>query len=181
MIVWLNGAFGVGKTTAAAELCRLLPAAREHNPEVLGWFLQHTVGRLQRGDYQHLASWRRGTVALTRWAARGDSTIVVPMSVLRPDYLDGLLDGLRTHGHDVRHVLLDASSPVLQTRISEDTSDNPRATDWRREHVANYRDVRDEIAARGITIDTSDASPAQVAISVAHAVGLVDATDTSKP
>lgn len=171
MIVWLNGAFGVGKSTAAKELSWLLPgAARIHDPEVLGWVLQRTVARLQRGDFQHLTSWRRGTVLLTRWAARGDASVVVPMSVLRPDYLDDLLGGLRAHGHDVRHVLLDAPEPVLQTRISDDTEE-PRATQWRREHVANYRDVRAEIAERGITIDTSDTRPRQVASAVADALG----------
>ncbi|MEU4715141.1 hypothetical protein AB0F73_15975 [Micromonospora purpureochromogenes] len=33
MIVWLNGAFGAGKTTVAAELCRRLPGARRFDPE----------------------------------------------------------------------------------------------------------------------------------------------------
>lgn len=172
--MWLNGAFGVGKTSTARELSALLPKARVHNPEMLGWALQRTVGRQQRGDFQHLASWRHGTVALTRWAARSDAIVIVPMSVLRPDYLDGLLGELHTHGHDVRHVLLDAALPALQTRITEGDSANPRATQWRREHVANYRDVRDELASRGTTIDTTDAAPKQVATTVADALGVVD-------
>ncbi|MBQ0895813.1 hypothetical protein KBX37_22400 [Micromonospora sp. U56] len=33
MIVWLNGAFGAGKTTVAAELCQRLPGARRFDPE----------------------------------------------------------------------------------------------------------------------------------------------------
>lgn len=64
MIVWLNGAFGVGKTSAAGELRDVLPQGRLHDPERLGWLLQRTVGRWQPGDYQHLSSWRRGTVWL---------------------------------------------------------------------------------------------------------------------
>lgn len=173
MIVWLNGAFGVGKTTAAGEVAKLLPSPRVQNPELLGCVLGQTVGRLQRGDFQHLASWRRGTIALTRWAARGGATVIVPMSVLRPDYLDELLDGVRAHGHDVRHVLLDAPLPVLHARITDADADAPRATQWRREHVANYGDVRAELAARGVTVDTSDSTPRQVAASVTDVLGSV--------
>jgi adenylylsulfate kinase-like enzyme len=33
VIVWLNGAFGMGKTTTAAELLSLLPDARQFDPE----------------------------------------------------------------------------------------------------------------------------------------------------
>lgn len=180
MIVWLNGAFGVGKTSTAKELCKLLPSPRIHNPEVLGSVLQHTIGRLQRGDFQHLTSWRRGTVALTRWATRNNATVIVPMSVLRPDYLDGLLSGLLAHGHDVHHVLLDAPSPVLHARITEGDAEEPRATEWRREHVENYGDVRGELAARGITIDTADLPPQQVAAAVAHSLGFVGTPDLGK-
>ena len=181
MIVWLNGAFGVGKTTTARELSPLLPKARVHDPEVLGWVLQHTVGRLQRGDFQHLASWRRGTALLTRWASRNDATVIVPMSVLRPDYLDGILGDLRAHGHTVHHFLLDATTPALHTRITDGDANDPRATHWRREHVANYQDVRAEIAARGATIDTGDTPPAHVAGSIAYALGFVDAPGIGKP
>lgn len=58
VIVWINGVFGVGKTSTAAELVSLLPQMRVCNPERLGWFLQRTVGLLRPGDFQHLHSWR---------------------------------------------------------------------------------------------------------------------------
>jgi len=177
VIVWLNGAFGVGKTATARQLCDFLPAPRIHDPEVLGCVLQRTIGRLQRGDYQHLTSWRRGTVALTRWATRNNAHVIVPMSVLRPDYLDALLGGLRAHGHDVRHVLLDAPPPVLQARITDDDAEHPNATEWRRQHVENYGDVREELASRGITMDTADVPPATVAASIAHALGFAGTSD----
>ena len=36
MIVWLNGTFGAGKTTAAHELLDLLPGSTLYDPELLG-------------------------------------------------------------------------------------------------------------------------------------------------
>lgn len=169
VIVWLNGAFGVGKTSTAARLSPLLGDARSYDPERLGWLLQHTIGRMQRGDFQHLASWRCGTTLLVRLAARRHRTVIVPMTVLRPDYLDELLGRLRDAGHDVRHVTLDATPPVLRTRIAGDEVD-PAATRWRREHIDVYAEVRHELAARGATVDTSGRSPDQVAAAVADEV-----------
>jgi len=37
MIIWLNGAFGAGKTTAAAELAGTMPSARLFDPEMVGY------------------------------------------------------------------------------------------------------------------------------------------------
>lgn len=162
MIVWLNGAFGVGKTSTATHLATLVPSVRLYDPEPLGLVLQHTVGRLQRGDFQHLRSWRRGAVLLTRRAARGDAIAVVPMTVLRPDYLDELLARLRESGHDVRHVTLDATAPVLHARIAG--ADVPeRTTQWRRRHIDIYHEVKAELADRGEVVDTTGRSAAEVA------------------
>lgn len=171
MICWVNGPFGVGKTSVAAELGRLLLNVRTVDPERLGRGLQRTVGRSQRGDFQHQRLWRRGTVLLVRWAARADATVVVPLSVLRPDYLDELLDGVRASGHQVHHVMLDASQEVLRDRIADDDP-HPEVTRWRSDHVEVFYDVRAELAERGATVDTVNQSPEQVARTVAAVLSL---------
>ena len=74
MIVWVNGAFGVGKTTVAGELVSLLPRARVYDPEPLGWLLQRTLGRLQRGvsaSPSHFASEVSAKSATTVWLSTG--------------------------------------------------------------------------------------------------------------
>ena len=43
MIVWLNGAFGAGKTTAARELMDLLPGSTLCDPELIGVGLRHML------------------------------------------------------------------------------------------------------------------------------------------
>jgi hypothetical protein len=40
VIVWLNGTFGCGKTTTAAELRGLIPSSRVFDPETVGYMLQ---------------------------------------------------------------------------------------------------------------------------------------------
>ena len=91
------------------------------NPERL---LRWTVGAFRPGDYQDHKLWRAGTVRLTSRWARTAGTVVVPMAVLRPDHLDEILGGLRSDGHRVHHVLLDAAPEVLRVG-SQPTATTP--------------------------------------------------------
>ena len=43
MIIWLNGAFGSGKTQTAFELQRRLPNAYVFDPENAGYFIRKNV------------------------------------------------------------------------------------------------------------------------------------------
>ena len=165
MIVWLNGPFGVGKTTVAAELRRRRPAARVYDPERLGWVLNRTVGVFRPGDYQQLRLWRRGTVTGANLRARRVDPLFVPMSVLRRCDAEELLGGLRRRGHEVRHVLLDVSPAVLVGRIeAADQVPDPRV--WRLETVGTYLSARRALRELGDVVDTDDLSPAEVADAV---------------
>jgi IS1 family transposase len=107
VIVWLNGAFGVGKTSTAQELVRLLPDARLVDPERIGFVIRRTFWR--RGDYQDVRLWRRLTNMQVATAAKS-RTAVVPMTVVRADIRDQITKKSRV-------VLLTASRAVLEERI----------------------------------------------------------------
>ena len=169
VIVWLNGPFGVGKSTVAAELSRRLPRARTFDPERLGWVLRRTVGVFQPGDYQHLRIWREGTVRSAGWQARRGCPLIVPMTVLRGGYLEELLEGLRRRGHDVHHVLLHASPEVLVERIENDEVADPRA--WRMDNLGAYLSARRALEGYGHTVQTDDLDPTEVADAVLEAIG----------
>lgn len=83
MIVWLNGAFGAGKTTVASALVAAQPSARHWHPERVGHVLR-LVRRNPTGDFQDLPPWRRWVVRTGRWHARDGRTVVAVQSVLRP-------------------------------------------------------------------------------------------------
>ncbi|WP_432827847.1 AAA family ATPase [Dactylosporangium sp. CA-092794] len=161
MIVWLNGPFGVGKSTLTAELCRRERRARAFDPERIGWVLKRTIGLTRPGDYQDLPAWRAATVAAASWQARGADPLIVPMTILRRRYLEEILGRLRERGHDVRHVLLDVSAAALVERIEAD--DHPGPQDWRMDHLGAYLTVRRELRALGEVIDTDDLDAAEVA------------------
>lgn len=120
MVIWLNGAFGVGKTSVARELLPLLPSARLVDPERLGYVMRRTFWRGR--DYQDVASWRRLTRRQVERAGRR-GIAVVPMTVVDARVLDEVVGGL----HGVRVLLLAARRDVLEARIV--ASDEAR--DWR--------------------------------------------------
>ena len=62
MIIWINGAFGAGKTTLAEELSRRLSEAVLFDPEYVGYLLRHWVP-VPTGDFQDLPSWRELVIA----------------------------------------------------------------------------------------------------------------------
>jgi hypothetical protein len=53
VIVWLNGAFGCGKTTTAAELRSLIPSGRLFDPETVGYMLRPNLADHPVSDFQH--------------------------------------------------------------------------------------------------------------------------------
>lgn len=88
MILWLNGAFGAGKTTVAEALCRCLPNAFLYDPENIGQFLRQNLPRplCSKEDFQDDPLWRQfNAVMLARLAAHS-GWVVVPMTVTNPQY-----------------------------------------------------------------------------------------------
>lgn len=58
MIIWLNGTFGCGKTSTAAELHPLVPSSRVFDPETVGYMLQPNLADHPISDFQHWPPWR---------------------------------------------------------------------------------------------------------------------------
>ena len=101
MIVWINGAFGAGKTTTARLLTESLPDARLFDPEFLGSMLTAFVTP-PTGDFQDLPLWRHLVVQTVTGLDRHHPGIwIVPMSLLVPAYRAEILGGIRAAGVDV--------------------------------------------------------------------------------
>lgn len=88
MILWLNGAFGVGKTTVAEKLCRCLPGAFLYDPENAGQFLRQNLPEplCLWEDFQDDPLWRQFNAALLERLAAHGGWVVVPMTVTNPQY-----------------------------------------------------------------------------------------------
>lgn len=119
MLIWLNGAFGAGKTQTAHELDRRLPDGHVADPELLGFALHRMLPTAQRRDFQDLAQWRSGVVETLAQAERAHrGPVLVPMTLVEDDYFDEIMDGLTSRAVAVRHYALLAEPSTLRNRLS---------------------------------------------------------------
>ncbi|MBB3019527.1 hypothetical protein FHR70_002592 [Microvirga lupini] len=149
MIVWLNGPFGAGKTTLAERLRERNPDLLLFDPEEIGFLVRKLIPAAESGDYQDLPVWRGLTAtALAEIRKHYSQDIIVPMTLVRPDYLDELIGGLIRRGEDVLHVFLTIDERVLRDRIerqtmSPDRRRNEQIRDWRLAQVDRCLSARD--------------------------------------
>jgi hypothetical protein len=98
LIVWLNGAFGGGKTTTANELTALLPGARHFDPEWVGYMLRANLADLEFTDFQQLPPWRvLVPETMAQVAALTGQHLIAVQTVLVEDYWRELRSGLDRH------------------------------------------------------------------------------------
>lgn len=119
LILLLNGAFGIGKSTVARALVPRLPRAVLFNPERIGIVLQRLLRLVGRpvDDYQDLRLWRRLTVAGLRVTRMLYRNVVVPMAFSDAAYLEEVRAGIRRFEPDVHHVCLVAPIEVVYERL----------------------------------------------------------------
>lgn len=165
-ILWLNGTFGVGKTTTGrllADRARL----RFADPESVGSLLREHISDHEVSDFQEWPSWRRLVPPLLdELAAFTRQDAVAVQTVLVEDYWRELRAGLESLGHDVFHVVLDADEGVILARIDGDRVES-QAARWRRQHLSRYVEARGWLtSAADLRVDTSNLDPDEVAARV---------------
>ncbi|XAS75616.1 hypothetical protein V3G39_13285 [Dermatophilaceae bacterium Sec6.4] len=108
MIVWLNGTFGVGKTTVATLLTAKDSRLRMFDPEWVGYMVANNLTDHEVTDFQQLAPWRALTplVADELMQFTGQHPVAV-QSVLTLSYWHEISSGIRALGHGILHVLPD--------------------------------------------------------------------------
>ncbi len=170
MILFINGPFGIGKTTVAEVLVQKIPHSMLYDPEVIGAALRRILVPF-RGveDFQDYALWRTLVVGGAR-LSRGVSglTLVIPMTVYRRNVFDPIVAGLRRADPNLWCFRLTAPREVLVERISSDAEDGV-ACAWRTSHVgACLKALRDP--AFGTEIRTEDRTPPEVAEQILKAL-----------
>lgn len=119
MIVWLNGAFGAGKTTVAFELHRRLPGSFVYDPEEVGFFLRKNMPETcHTADFQDMPLWRSFNYQILKeFHERYDGPIIVPMTLVNPVYFEEIVGRLEDGGVPVVHIILYASRETILQRL----------------------------------------------------------------
>ena len=143
MVVFINGSFGVGKTTVARLLRGRVAGSAVYDPELFGILLMRLAkwarfGRPPADDFQDFGVWRRSAIAgvrLSRALSRGP--VIVPMTFSRREYFDEVVAGVRRFDPEVRVFCLKASLPTVKKRLAgrETDTEGPGA-DWLARRIA---------------------------------------------
>ncbi|MFF3959036.1 NUDIX domain-containing protein [Streptomyces sp. NPDC001890] len=186
MIVWINGAFGVGKTSAARELIDLIPHSTFYDPALVGAGLRQLLPQKRLAevtDFQDLPIWRRLVVdTAAALLAEVPGVLVVPMTLLRQEYRDEIFGGLASRRIAVHHVLLSPEETILRKRIADrveypdDPAHSDRVRQWARQHIEPYRAALGWLTQDAYAIDTGALTPYETAGRIAEAVGSGAAT-----
>ena len=168
MLVIINGAFGVGKTTAVGILRQRLQRSTVLDPERIGYVLHRLPGFFpfstrRLDDYQDSVFWRSMTVWLASRQARRRGIVLLPMCFVNLGYLNEIRSGVESRGCAVHHLCLTASADTIFSRLSRrgvvPDSDDGRWV-YPRALKACSLHIRPEFAAQ---IPTDDHTPDEVA------------------
>ncbi|MQS07671.1 AAA family ATPase [Streptomyces alkaliphilus] len=160
MLIWINGAFGSGKTTLTEELKRRSPDALVFDPEWIGFVLREIVP-VPTGNFQDLGLWRRQVISLAVGLVEEypGRTVIAPMTLVNPRYSQEILGGLRRAGVPLHHVFLKVSAGELERRIAArvlhpgDLERDEAARRWCRERVPECVAAVDSLPGDTLVMD----------------------------
>lgn len=131
MIIFLNGPFGVGKTTIAEMLVKFIPNSMLFDAEEVGYFLCRILKNVeQTNDFQDLAMWRPLVVTTTRLLLETyNRTLIMPMTIWYRPYFDQVIGGIHQFEPNLYHFCLTARKKTLTARLLE-RSMSPDSFAW---------------------------------------------------
>lgn len=171
MMIWINGTFGVGKTTAGQALVETQPGLRLFDPEAVGYMLMHSLKDQAFSDFQDLPAWR-ALVPATAFEIRRHTGqhLVAVQTVLRQDYWAELKASFSELDDQVVHIVLDADEATLRNRIENDQVELS-GRQWRLDHLEKYAAARKwMIKEADLVIDTSRLAAEDVVSRIADAI-----------
>lgn len=151
MIIWINGSFGVGKTTTAEKLKEKLDNSIIYDPENVGMFLLNTYPR-KENDFQDYELWRMINYEILKKLDKEFKIIIVPMTITNMQYYDEIIGRLENEGINIKHFILIASKKNIIKRLN----DRGNSTEWSYMQVDRCINAFDDDCFKGTRIDTNN-------------------------
>lgn len=119
MIIWLNGAFGSGKTQTAYELNRRLRNSYVYDPENAGFFIRDNIpDEIKKSDFQDYRLWREFNGRTLQYISENYSgTIIVPMTITNKQYYSEIVKSI-SEDCEIKHFILYAGKKTLLKRLA---------------------------------------------------------------
>jgi len=181
-IIWINGAFGSGKTCVADLLVRNLQDSIVFDPEEIGPLVRK-IAATQTEDFQDMAIWRRLVAdTIVALSAYEDCDLVVPMTMLERKYRQEIFGVLVESGLTLCQYVLHVEEAELRRRIHaheifpDDTDRSLSARRWRLDHMGLYFDQFLQLSTEAKVIDASERNIDEIAATI-----LVDLASSMSP
>ncbi|RAI82466.1 adenylyl-sulfate kinase [Macrococcoides goetzii] len=117
-VIWINGAFGVGKTTVANLLKVKIINSIIFDPEIAGTMLNKIYPEeMKKENFQDYIEWRNINNEILRKLIEGtDKIIIIPMTITNLNYYQEIISGLNSK--IIRQFLLVADDYILIDRLN---------------------------------------------------------------
>lgn len=176
VIVWVNGAFGSGKSTLVDELRSRWPEALVYDPEMVGYVLREIV-EVPTGDFQDLRVWRRQVANLAVGLVEEyQRPVLVPMTLVNPGYVEEIFGALKDAGTVVHHFFLKVSEEVLAKRIDgrsftpDNSEQDERVRQWCKARIEPCTAAMNTLPGDTVFLD-GELTPRELADDVLARVG----------
>jgi adenylylsulfate kinase-like enzyme len=121
-IIWINGAFGSGKTTTAFEINRRLENSFVYDPENMGYFFRRNMPKeiLAKDDFQNETLWRQFNYEIIKnIALKYNGIIIIPMTIYNVQYYREIIERLIEQNIVIEHYILGATKKTIIKRLSK--------------------------------------------------------------
>lgn len=119
MIIWINGPYGVGKSTLAEELQRRIEDSFLFDAEKVGNAVRDNMPqRFFRETFEEFPVWHETCYQLLKELDAMDvGCVIVPMTLIMPESETAILQKLRRDHVDIVHVMLYSNNETIRDRI----------------------------------------------------------------
>lgn len=171
MIIWINGAYGVGKSALAKELIETGPKGFLFDAEEVGNAVRDNMPKELFNGYlfENYPLWFDMCAALLKdISKRYDGLIYVPMTLALPDSFEKIAQPLRANGIEVRHILLESTFEIIHDRI---LARGEEEDCWCMQHI-DFCLERQKTFENTVRIQSMGETVGELAVSVRNALNI---------
>jgi tRNA uridine 5-carbamoylmethylation protein Kti12 len=124
MIIMINGAFGVGKTSVANELQKSINNSMIFDPEEIGYMVRNIITEEiahpyeKTDNFQDYQLWKQLVVNVASLLKRTyDKDLIVPMTIYNKGYFKYIFNGFKEIDEETFHFCLTAKEETIYERL----------------------------------------------------------------
>ena len=171
MIIWLNGAFGSGKTTLSKALLEHIPNSIIYDPEEVGFIIHRAVPDSRKTDFQEFDMWRRLVVQFAiEFDSQFDRHLIVPMTLVVPEFRKEIFEALSKIRGGFHHFFLDIEEDLLRKRIANQKEMSDETNRWRLAQVDRCLNARSGMSEGTVFLNSGKCTPEELVNLIKEAI-----------